>query len=199
MSIISLAMHIYFPEFRGFGQGYLDYEKGRLDPFMYEKGYDPLVLLTYSRTIQVLGLLVLFLLIYFLLQKLISKWIAFFALAFASFDPFWLAHARLMDHEAMVSSFVIIFVLSLTIYLIQDKKFIFLLLSGVAAGFAQLTKSSSIAMLAPIGILLLIQMYQEREQGWAKTFLKYAKVFLIWFAFVALTYFVFWPGMWVAP
>src|SRR5688572_19219150 len=71
MSIISLAMHIYFPEFRGFGQGYLDYEKGRLDPFMREHGYDPLVLLTYSRTIQVFGLLTLFLLIYFLLQKLI--------------------------------------------------------------------------------------------------------------------------------
>ena len=199
MSIISLAMHIYFPEFRGFGQGYLDYEKGRLDPFMREHGYDPLVLLTYSRTIQVFGLLTLFLLIYFLLQKLIPKWIAFFALVFASFDPFWLAHARLMDHEAMVSSFVIISILSLTIYLIQDKKFIFLLLSGVAAGFAQLTKSSSIAMLAPIGILLLIQIYQEREQGWLRAFLNHTKIFGIWFAFVALTYFIFWPGMWVAP
>lgn len=199
MTIISVAMHIYFPEFRGYGQGYLDYEKGRLDPFMREHGYDPLVLLKYSRLIQIFVLLVLFLFIYFLLQKLISKWLALFVLTFASFDPFWLSHARFMDHEAMLSSFVIISILSLTIYFTQEKKFIFLLISGVAAGFAQLTKSSSIAMLAPIGILLLVQIYQERENGWAKAILNQTKVFGIWFVFVALTYFIFWPGMWVAP
>lgn len=199
MSIISLAMHIYFPEYRGLGQGYLDYEKGRLDPFMREHGYDPLVLLTYSRTIQVFILLILFLVLYYLLQRLIPKWIAFFAITFASLDPFWMAHARMMDHEAMVSSFVMISILSLTVYLTQDRRFIFLFLSGVAAGFAQLTKSSSIAMLATIGIFLLMKMYQEREQGWLKAFLNQTKVFGIWFAFLALTYFIFWPGMWVAP
>jgi hypothetical protein len=199
MSIISVAMHIYFPEFLGFGQGYLDYEKGRLDPFMYDKGYDPLVLLTYSRLIQVFILLILFLTIFYLLQQLLPNWLAFFALGFASFDPFWLAHTRMMDHEAMVSSFVMISILALVIYFLQGRKIIFLILSGVAAGFAQLTKSSSIAMLVPIGLLFLIQMYQEREQGWAKVFLNYTKTFFIWFAFIAMTYFVFWPGMWVAP
>lgn len=199
MSIISLAMHIYFPEFRGFGQGYLDYEKGRLDPFMESHAKDPLVLLKYSRIIQVFILLILFFVIYFLLQKLLPKWIAFFAVVFASLDPFWMAHARMMDHEAMVSSFVIISILALVIYFLQGRKFLFLILSGVAAGFAQLTKSSAIAMLAPVGILLLIQIYQTREQGWLKTFLDHSKVFLIWFAVIAITYFIFWPGMWVAP
>lgn len=199
MSIISLAMHFYFPEYRGFGQGYLSYEKGRLDPFMREYDKDPLVLLTYSRIIQVFLLLILILVVYYLLQRLIPKWVAFFAVAFASFDPFWLAHARMMDHEAMVSSFVIISILSFTIYFLQGRKFIFLVLSGFAAGFAQLTKSSAIAMLIPIGILLLIQIYEEREQGWWKSFFNQAKTFGIWFAVLSLTYFIFWPGMWVAP
>ena len=78
MSIISLGMLLYFPEYRGFGQGYLDYEKGRLDPFMIEHGKDPLVLLIYSRVIQVFVLLILFLLFYFLLQRMIQKWMAVF-------------------------------------------------------------------------------------------------------------------------
>jgi hypothetical protein len=199
MSIISLALHFYFPEYRGLGQGYLDYEKWTLDLFMREHGKDPLILLTYARIIQVFALLVLFLIIYYLLQKIIPNWIAFFSVTLASLDPFWMAHARMMDHEAMVSSFVVISILSLTIYLAQDRKFIFLILSGAAAGFAQLTKSSAIAMLAAIGVLLLIKMYQEREAGWAKAFLNQSKVFGIWFTVLVAVYFIFWPGMWAAP
>ncbi len=199
MWIIATAMHLYFPEFRGFGQGYLDYEKGRLDPFMYDKGYDPLTLLEYARLIQIFILLFLFLFLYYLLQKMIPKWVAAFAVIFASFDPFFLGHNRMLDHEAMMALFVMISVFSLTVYLIQDKKFIFLALSGVSAGLAQLTKSSAIAILAPIGVLLFIQFIQNRKEGWLNSFLAQAKIFLIWLAFLILAYFVFWPGMWVAP
>jgi 4-amino-4-deoxy-L-arabinose transferase-like glycosyltransferase len=199
MWIISLGMLAYFPEYRGFGQGYLDYEKDHLDAFMYERGYDPLVLLTYSRVLQVFILLILFLVLYVLLQYLLPKWVAAFVVAFASFDPFFLGHTRMLDHEAMVSMFTVISVLSLAIYLTYKRKIHFLILSGVAAGLAQLTKSSSIALLVPIGILLLAQIYQERHQGLGRSILNNTKVFGIWLAVLIAAYFVFWPGMWVAP
>lgn len=198
MWIISFAMLAYFPEYRGFGQGYLDYEKGRLDPFMYEHGKDPLVLLEYSRIIQVFVLLILFLLFYYLLQLIINKWVAAFAAVFISFDPFFLGHTRMMDHEAMVAFFVFISILAFAVYL-RDRKLLFLLLSSLAAGLAQLTKSSSIAMLAPLGILLVMQVYQERQQGWGRAFFNNTKVFGIWLALLVAVYFAFWPGMWVAP
>lgn len=199
MSIIALSMHIYFPEYRGLGQGYLDYEKPLLDPFMRENGKDPLVLLTYARTIQVFVLLLLFLVLYFLLQKFFPKTISAFVLIFASLDPFYLSQMRLMNHEGMVSLFVLISLTSLALYLFKENKILFLMLSGVAAGFAQLSKSSSIAMLAGIGILLLVKVFQERENGWEKNIFNQIKTFSIWFVFLALTYFIFWPGMWVAP
>jgi hypothetical protein len=199
MWIISFAMLAYFPEYRGFGQGYLDYEKGRLDPFMVQHGYDPLMLLIYSRVIQTFVLLLLCLTLYFLLQKFLPKPVALFALVFAMFDPFYLSQHRLMDHEGMVSLFVLISLISFAYYLFKERKFGFLILSGVAAGFAQLSKSSSIAMLAAMGVMLLWHMIQEREQGWGKAFLSALKTFGIWFIFLAITYFVFWPGMWVAP
>lgn len=199
MSIISFAMFLYFPEYRGFGQGYLDYEKGRLDPFMIEKGYDPLVLLIYSRVIQIFLLLVLFLVLYYLLQKFLPRPVAIFALVFSMFDPFYLSQARLMNHEAMVTLFVMVSLIAFAIYLFKERKFVFLILSGVAGGFAQLSKSSAIAMLAAMGIMLLWQMVQNREQGWGKVFVDALKSFAMWFAILAVTYFVFWPGMWVAP
>jgi 4-amino-4-deoxy-L-arabinose transferase-like glycosyltransferase len=199
MWIISLGMLAYFPEYRGLGQGYLDYEKDHLDVFMYERGYDPLVLLTYSRVIQIFILLILFLILYVLLQYLLPKWAAAFVVMFASFDPFFLGHTRMLDHEAMVSMFTVISVLSLAIYLTYKRNIYFLVLSGVAAGLAQLTKSSSIALFVPIGILLLAQIYQERHQGWGSSILNNTKVFGIWLAVLIAAYFVFWPGMWVAP
>lgn len=199
MTIISAAMLMYFPEYRGFGQGYLDYEKGRLDPFMVSHGKDPLTLLIYSRVIQVFVLLVLFLVLYFLLQKFFPKPVAIFALLFAMFDPFYLSQHRLMDHEGMVSLFGMISLVSLAIYLFKENKFWYVLLSGVAAGFMSLSKSSSIATLAAVGVLLLWKLLQERGQGWGKGLLSALKTFGLWFLFLAITYFVFWPGMWVAP
>jgi hypothetical protein len=199
MWIISFAMLFYFPEYRGFGQGYLDYEKGRLDPFMYEHGYDPLTLLTYARVIQVLVILILFLLLYHLLQKFIPKLAALLIVIFISFDPYYLGLTRMLTHEAMVAIFVLVSLMALAVYLLKDQRFVFLLISGVAAGFAQLTKSSAIAMLAGVGILLIAQIIHEREQGWAKAFLNSTKTFALWFVFLAATYFIFWPGMWVAP
>lgn len=199
MWIISFAMLAYFPEYRGFGQGYLDYEKGRLDPFMYQHGYDPLVLLTYSRIIQTFVLLILFLVLYSLLQKFLPKLVAAFALVFAMFDPFYLSQTRLMDHEGMMSLFVLISLMALFAYLFQGRRLSFLILSGVSAGFAQLTKSSAIAMLGAVGVLFLTQMIHEHEQGWGKVFVSSLKSFVLWFVFLGVTYFVFWPGMWVAP
>lgn len=199
MWIVTAAMLVYFPEYRGMGQGYLDYNKGWLDPFMIEHGKDPLVLLHYARLIQIFVILGLFLLLYYLLQQFISKLGAVFILIFASFDPYYLGITRLITHEGMVSLFVLVSLMALSVYLFRDRKIIFLLISGVAAGFAQLTKSSAIAMLAGVGILLLMQIIQERQLSWGKAFLNNAKVLVVWIVFLIITYFVFWPGMWVAP
>ncbi len=199
MWIISFAMLAYFPEYRGFGQGYLDYEKGRLDPFMRSHGKDPLVLLNHARLIQVFVIVIFFLLLYYLLQRFIPKWGAFFAVVFATFDPFYLGLTRLLTHEAMVSIFVLVSLIALAVYLFKDRRVVFLLISGISAGLAQLTKSSAIAMLAGVGILLLAQILQERQQGWGKSFLNSVKSFIFWLIILVITYFILWPGMWVAP
>ena len=54
-------------------------------------------------------------------------------------------------------------------------------------------------MLAGVGILLLMQIFQDRQQGLGKAFLNSTKTFTLWLIFLVVTYFIFWPGMWVAP
>jgi len=192
------AMLAYFPEYRGLGQGYLEFEKGVLDPFMLEHGKDPLILLRDARFIQVLIVTALLLVAFYLLQKLLDRRLAAFAILLAGFDPFFLGQSRLLDHEALLACFVLISILALAVYLFQGRRFIYLLVSAVAAGLAQLTKSSAVAVLAPIGVLLLADLYHRRAM-WKQAWLAAFKTFALWFLALALTYVLFWPGMWVAP
>lgn len=199
MWIVTTAMLIYFPEYRGMGQGYLEFEKGALDPFMVEHNKDPLILLRDARLIQVLLIALLFLLLYYLLQYILPKSVALFAVLFASFDPYLLGQSRLLNHEGMVSLFVTLSVVAFYIFVFKEEKARFLILSGVMCGFAQLTKSSSVAILLPIGILLIVQTMRQRHNGIKKAVLTQVKTFGIWFVVLIGTYFACWPGMWVAP
>jgi hypothetical protein len=195
---VTAAMLAYFPEYRGLGQGYLEFEKGVLDPFMLKHGKDPLILLRDARLIQVGIVTTLLLLAFYLLQKLLDRRLAAFAILLAGFDPFFLGQSRLLDHEALLACFVLISILALTVYLFQGRRFIYLLVSAVAAGLAQLTKSSAVAVLAPIGLLFLFDLFQRRT-AWQQALLDAFKTFALWFLALALTYVLFWPGMWVAP
>src|SRR3972149_5941960 len=58
MWIVAGAFLVYFPEYRGFGQGYFDVDKNKFDPFLIQHGISPLELLYYSRLFQ-LALIVL--------------------------------------------------------------------------------------------------------------------------------------------
>jgi hypothetical protein len=195
---ITAGMLLYYPEYRGQGQGYLDYEKETLDAFMASQGRESLRLLEVSRLIQVLIITVLLMVAFVLLRKLAGTALAVFAILLASFDPFFLGQSRLLNHEAMLVCFTAISLFAFTLYLFQGRRLIYLLISGAAAGFAQLTKSSGIALLAPVGVLLLIEMYRNRERL-GPAFLGALKTFGLWLLVLALIYVVFWPGMWADP
>jgi 4-amino-4-deoxy-L-arabinose transferase-like glycosyltransferase len=198
MWVITAGMLLYYPEYRGLGQGYMDYEKESLDAFMTAQGRDSRALLQVSRLIQVLIITGLLLVCFFLLRKLAGTPLAVSGILLASFDPFYLGQSRLLNHEAMFVGFIAISLFSLVVYLTQGRKLIYLLVSAVSGGLAQLTKSSGIALLVPVGLLLVMDIFQNR--GRLRTaILEAVKTLGLWSAVLALTYVLFWPGMWVAP
>ena len=42
MTIVTAAFLVYFPDYRGYGQGYFDVDKEKFDPFLVEHGIDPM-------------------------------------------------------------------------------------------------------------------------------------------------------------
>jgi 4-amino-4-deoxy-L-arabinose transferase-like glycosyltransferase len=199
MWIIAIGMLIYFPQYRGFGQGYFDVYKDTLERFLLSHDHTPLGLLTVSRLVQTVVIVFLLFVLFWFLRRLLGTKIAVAGILLASFDPFFLGHSRLLNHEGLLSLFILISLLAVIMHLFFEKKWVYLLISGAAAGFAQLTKSSSIVLLPLIGLLFVVEIFFHREGGWRKRILKVLFESLAWFATLAVVYFVFWPGMWVAP
>jgi hypothetical protein len=188
MWIIAAVMFFYFPAYRGQGQGYFYlYKEWKYEAFLQEYGKHAVDVLKYSRLLQVLLLAILFILLYWLMRKVLDKRLTAAALLFLSFDPMFLGHSRLLTHEAMLSLFLLVSLTSMSVYLYSDNKFGYVLLSAVMAGLAQLTKSSGI-VLFPVIFLMPV-----------KTIFQQLKVLLIWSAVLILVYFALWPAMWVKP
>jgi hypothetical protein len=200
MSVITAAFLTEFPEYRRFGQGYFDVDKEKFDPFIVEHGHDPLYLLYLSRVFQVLVITTLILLIFYFLSALLGEKKAFFVTALFSIAPYFLGHSRVLSHEAMLSAFALTSIFGLMAYLESERKWFYLLVSAAAAAIAQLTKSSAMAMLPVIGLILAVAVFEKsKERGFKAALLDHLKIFGIWLAAMVLVYFLVWPGMWVAP
>ncbi len=197
MWIVTAGLLVYFPEYRALGQGYL--KPGKFDLFLPEHGKDPLQLLTVSRAIQVAGVVILMLVACFLIWRLLDKRAAFFSAALISISPFFLGHSRLLNHEALLGLFVLISMLGLLVYLYTDRRLSVLIVSAVSAALAQLTKSSGIVLFPMVILCLLVSVLQSRHRKWRQNAWAATKTFGLWVAALAVSYVLFWPGMWVAP
>jgi hypothetical protein len=200
MSLITAAFLVDFPDYRGQGQGYFDVDKEKFDPFLIAHGHDPMRLLYLARLFQVTVIVLFALVIFQLLSVLIGEEKAFLITAFASSAPYFLGHSRVLSHEAMVAFFVLGSILGLMVYLDQRRTWYYLFISAASAALAQLTKSSAMAMFPVIGLMLAVSVFEKmKERGFKSALVNHLKIFGIWIAFLALVYFLLWPGMWVAP
>ena len=197
--VITAAMFSYFPEYRGFGQGYFDQRKPKFEEFMRSHGKEALDLVRDARFIQTGILAVLAVVSFLLLQLLVDQKAAFLSITLATIAPFFLGHSRLLNVEGMLSMFVLVSFLGMQAYINKERKLIYLIISGAAFGLAQLTKSSSIVVIGLVGLMLFVNLFRPSEKYISAKIMDATRTFLIWLGTAALVYFILWPGMWVAP
>jgi len=142
--------------------------------------------------------------IYLLLRRLFDDKIALLSAALVALDPFYLAYSRLLHHDALATTFITLSLLSLMVYLERGRSRGYLLLSGLTAGLAFLSKASSLFLIPFMVWPILLSNWLWR-QGPGETaqqgnvLLQGAKTYLAWCAISLLTVIVFWPAMWVDP
>jgi len=142
--------------------------------------------------------------IYLLLRRLFDGKTALLGAALVALDPFYLAYSRLLHHDALATTFMILSLLSLMAYLESQRSGGYLLLSGLMAGLAFLSKASSLFLIPFMAWPILLSNW-PRGQGAGgaaqrrDALLHGAKTYLAWCVLSLLTVIVCWPAMWVDP
>ena len=197
MWIVTGAFVLYYPQFRSLD---ISVDNRTFDGILNDHGQSPLTLLYFSRLLQLFVIVVAAMAIFYLISTMIGEQRAFLFTAFISSAPFFLGHSRILNHEGMVALFTLVSFFGLMVHLEHGRKIVPLFISAVAASLAQLTKSSAMAMMPAIALVMIVSVIEKtKEGGFSRSLMDHLKIFGIWLAGLAITYVIIWPGMWVAP
>jgi hypothetical protein len=117
--------------------------------------------------------------------------VALTAAILLALDPFFVNYSRVIHHDALVTVFTILSLLTFMVWLNRPHPG-WLALSGVAFGLALLTKPTALLLLAVIGLRLMQHLFQTRRRsilGWG----------LVWAMLALLTFILCWPALWQDP
>ncbi len=190
----------YFPGYISITKKYIE-KYWEFDQLLQKYHKLPLTILTRGRLFSILGIAALLLLSFGLLDSLAGTLTALAVILMIAFDPFFLGHSRLLNHESMLAALTLAALLAALVYLYKHRQRRYLLLSGAVAGLALLTKSPAIVLIPLVGLMFFVRYLQElkNETHKGKMTLSYLGGLALWLAVLGLVYFVFWPGMWVDP
>ena len=140
--------------------------------------------------------------LYFLVGKLLGRKVALLSAVLVALDPFYLAHSRLLHHDALVTTFMTLSLLSFLVYVSQTRASGYLVLSGLGAGLAFLSKATSLFLVPFMGLLAWMAYV---EQGAASPPSRWQEGrrwlgrLLVWGLIAGVTLVALWPAMWVEP
>jgi 4-amino-4-deoxy-L-arabinose transferase-like glycosyltransferase len=162
------------------------------------------VLLDIARTAALFPILLTSLTVvvsYFWLKRLAGHRIALVSAVLLALEPYYLIHSTLVHLDATLASLMFLAALAWLVYLLADGGWPYLLLSGVLAGLAVMTKIPAIYLL-PFALLAAGVTYVIRVGGlWGATsgreVGRLGGALVAWVAIAGVTMFAVWPVLWV--
>ncbi len=173
-----------------------------LERYLERYEYKPIDLLEAGRIIVVIGITLIMVLAFLQSLKLIGIHSSIVGFLFISFDPFLIAHSRLLHPDGLMSALMLLSLLSFMSYLYQGKRWIDLGISAIAAGISWLTKSPSLFLLPFVGLLTLIETVRlwsiEHQISW-QALGKLLYPLILWVFIASVVFVLLWPAMWTDP
>jgi hypothetical protein len=129
-----------------------------------------------------------------LLSYLWGRRAALLAGLLLAFDPWHLAHSRVLHHDALMAGFMTLSALSLLVYLWRIPARGLLLFSGLCAGLALLSKTLAFFLAPWAGLVFWVALLRRRTT-WPQMMVDG----IIWVLAGWLTAFLLWPALWLEP
>ena len=139
---------------------------------------------------------------YTLLNRIAGPKVALVGGCLLALDPFYITYSKVLHVDALLAAFMLTSALFLLSYLHRLKR-LDLILSGLFAGLAFLTKSPSFFLVPyaalAVGACKLLPETSGEWLGWLRWFRDIAGSLLVWGAVAAVVFVALWPAMWVEP
>lgn len=187
-----------FPEYSHVGSEFI-YDS-QLLTLMENRSINPIEILAAGRLVLVLTHAAAFLAAWPFARRLLGMPAAALGMALLALDPFTIAHQRLLHLDGLLASFMLLTVLAYLGYL-RAGRWPSLLISGIAAGLAWLTKTPAWFLLPAMLALTVYFWWRGRS---AKSPIPNYQFplwlsFFIWLASALLVAFLFFPALWSDP
>jgi 4-amino-4-deoxy-L-arabinose transferase-like glycosyltransferase len=137
--------------------------------------------------------------IYLLARRLLDERLALLGALLIAFDPFILAHSRVIHVDAPLAYFMFLSFLAFLLF-IDRGGWPWLLLSGLFGGLAALSKTPAV-LLGPILIVSGLSYALSSPPGQPRTrrWQRLALALIGWGLIAALAFTALWPAMWTRP
>jgi hypothetical protein len=144
---------------------------------------------------------------YVLLSRIAGRRTGFAGSCLLALDPFHITYSKVLHVDGLLATFMLVSVLFLLNYL-HRTRWRDLILSGVFAGFAFLSKSPSLFLIPyaalTVGTYVLLPpglgaRANGRRWGWFRRLWVFLRVLLTWGGVAAVVFVALWPAMWVGP
>ena len=139
------------------------------------------------------------LLMFVMLGRLFSKPLALAATLLIAFDPFLLAHSRVIHVDAPLTYFMFAAFIAFILYLSQGR-WPWLILSGVLGALGVLSKTPGI-LIGPILVMggLFYTLAPPSGNTRKQQFKRLIVALFIWTIIAGAAFFALWPSMWARP
>ena len=162
--------------------------------YLWDHQINPIELIASARLCIVLFNALAFLLLWSPLRRLVGDLAATLGMGLIAFDPYLIAHQRLLHQDGMMAGLGLLALVAFAAYLKSKRRSDFIL-SAVATGLACLTKTP---MLLLIPVIILMGVYAELRRGHLEPGV-WVRRFAVWVLIVAVVFGGLWPAMWVNP
>jgi hypothetical protein len=182
--------------------GQFDHDAMALASFLQAHGHEPLELLTAGRVFVVLGITVALMLAFLAAVRLFGFLSAAVGFLLIAFDPFHVAHSRLLHLDGLESSLMLLSLLALLNYLYRGRRRVDLVISAIAAGLGWLTKSPAFILAPFAGLVMLIELLRDlwvQHRFHIQRLKRFVWPLIAWAGVGLATYVLLWPAMWVDP
>ncbi|MGD2078292.1 MAG: glycosyltransferase family 39 protein, partial [Chloroflexota bacterium] len=141
-----------------------------------------------------------------LISRLAGRRIALVSGLFLALSPYLLTYSRVIHVDALLAMFMIVSALFLLNYL-KESTIHNLLLSGLFAGFAFLSKSPALFLIPYSGLVVTVaatgriaELRAEHAKiSWSREAGRVVGILLVWLGIGIVTYVALFPAMWVIP